>query len=160
MIGLKTFKVFLVDIHSVILFHARLHSGDERLHCVLVVFILLNLLAKAFDIALLCEVYILGPPPFDVLHASALHDNTLGVDFGFTVVWGRVDQSRGWVALDVVVIVCIRGKNGFQDLRLSIGEVARPSKFSSALRVLIGDFHGCCWTGEDGGENDTCFTQN
>jgi hypothetical protein len=27
-------------------------------------------------------------------------------------------------------------------LRLSIGEVARPSKFSSALRVLIGDLHG------------------
>jgi hypothetical protein len=27
-------------------------------------------------------------------------------------------------------------------LRLPIGEVARPSKLSSALRVLIGDFHG------------------
>ena len=62
MIGLKTFKVFLVDIHSVILFHARLHSGDERLHCVLVVLILLNLLAKAFDIALVKSTS-LGHPP-------------------------------------------------------------------------------------------------
>jgi hypothetical protein len=92
-IGLKTFKVFFVDVDSVILLHAPLHPGNESFHRVLVVLVLLNLLAKAFDVALFGEVYILGPPPFDVLHAGVLHDDALGVDFCFAVVRGRVDQS-------------------------------------------------------------------
>lgn len=92
MIGFKAFKIFFVDVDGVVLLHTPLHPGNESLHRVLVVFVLLNLLAKAFDIALFGEVYILRPPPFDVLHAGVLHDNALGVDFCFAVVRGRVDH--------------------------------------------------------------------
>ena len=93
MIGLKTFKVFFVDVDGVILLHAPLHPGNESFHRVLVVLVLLNLLAKAFDVALFGEVYILRPSPFDMLHAGVLRDYALGVDFCLAAVRGRVNRG-------------------------------------------------------------------
>ena len=70
MIGVGIIKMFFIDIDGVVLLHAPLYPGNQRFHCVLIVFVFFDFLTETFNIALLGEVDILGPPSFNMPHAG------------------------------------------------------------------------------------------
>ena len=95
MISFIPIEVPLVDVNSVILVHAALNHRNELLHGILILFVFLDLFAKAFDVALLREIDVLWPSSFLVLHTSVLHYDSFGVYFSYTQLWSIVDSSGG-----------------------------------------------------------------
>ena len=137
MVRLNIFKVFLVDIHGVVLFHATLHHRHESLHCILIVFILFHFFAKAFDIALFGEVHVLRPASFNVLHTGVFHYDALGVDLSFAKVRSGVHASDAGVSLLIMLVVGIRWEDGFKNLGLAVREFALFAEFRSAFGVDV-----------------------
>ena len=78
------------------------------------------LFTEAFDIRLLGKVYILGPPAFNMLHTRILHHDTFSIHFRFAVVWRSVYTSDSRCLYVIILLVGIRWKNRFEELRLSI----------------------------------------
>jgi len=112
-------KVLLVDVDSVVLTHASLSHWNQILHGILEIFILLDLLAVTFDVALLSCIHVLleveanevlatvarpltvatsidttylWPSSFLMKHTSGLHHDTLSVYSSLGKMRSRVDS--------------------------------------------------------------------
>lgn len=128
-------EVFLVDIDSIVLLHAAFHHRNQCFHCVLEVFVLFYLLAKALDIALFGEVDVFGPTSFYVLHTGTFHDDAFRIHFGFTAVRSRVNAGNDRFSLLVAVVVYMGRADRFEYLRFPICEIAVLAKFRTLLRI-------------------------